>query len=42
MTQVPETSFNSMHGKMADLKTEDANQFLNNSPNALGRFSSPL
>ena len=36
--RVPETTFNNMHGKLNHLKTEDANQFLNNRPNALGIF----
>ena len=34
--RVPETTFNNMHGKINHLSTEDANTFVNKSPNALG------
>ena len=36
--RVPETTFNNMHGKIDHVKTEDADQYLNNRPNALGNI----
>ena len=36
VTAVPETSFNSMHGKIVDLKTEDAQKFSQNHLNEIG------
>ena len=37
VTSIPETSFNHMHGKIADLKTEDAQKFTQNHLNEIGK-----
>ena len=36
MTSVPETTFNNMHGKIVDLKTEDAQKLSVNQLNEIG------
>lgn len=41
MTRVPETSFNNMHGKLEDLKTDDSNKYFTSPPNALGTVDEP-
>ena len=36
VVKVPETTFNNMHGKLNHIKTEDAQKYADNCPNALG------
>merc|ERR1719483_2042477 len=36
VTKIPETTFNNMHGKITDLKTEDAQKFSSNPLNEIG------
>ena len=36
MTAIPETTFNNMHGKIVDLKTEDAQKLSQNHLNEIG------
>ena len=36
VVEVPETSFNHLHGRLADIHTLDAQQFQRATPNALG------
>ena len=38
MIAVPETTFNNMHGKITDLKTEDAESFSSNQLNEIGEL----
>ena len=38
VTRVPETSFNNMHGRLEDLRTQDANKYLSKPPNTLGTY----
>ena len=36
VTAIPETTFNNMHGKIVDLKTEDAQKLSQNHLNEIG------
>jgi len=42
VVQVPEASFNHLHGRLADLHTQDAEQFQRATPNALGGKASRI
>ena len=39
VTNIPETSFNNMHGKIADLNTEDAQKLSRNHLNEIGEHN---
>ena len=39
VTKIPETTFNNMHGKITDLKTEDAQKFSSNPLNEIGELN---
>lgn len=38
VTNIPETTFNNMHGKIADLNTEDAQKLSRNHLNEIGEY----